>query len=524
MMKRGLVIGVIVTVCLAAAFTIGTRLSREAEPRVREELERWLSDRLNSDVAIGALDVQFRPVLKVEGRDLVLRLKNRPDLPPFITISRLSGHGGFTKLSARRLDEVRIEGVEIIVPPGRKADLKDLREAGRTDPAPAPAAAAVPPPPFVIERLVTSAARVTVMPRDPGRDALAWDIRDVVMEPFTFDAATPFSATIDTPLPKDRAGVKGTLGPWPRGDFASLPFAAEYLFAGDVGALPGLEGKLEASGAILGTLDSLATNGTVSSPGIGLRGKDTGRLAMRSEFEAVLDGTNGDLFLTKVVTTLAESVFETSGKVLRVPGQRGRHITLAVKTPTRADIGDVMRLLVDGGHPPLLGRFTLNGTLDLPPGDTDLLQRLSVEGRFGLSRARFTNAESQAKVDELSRRGQGKPGETSIAKVPVDMRGTVRLRRHQLSLPAVVFSTEGATIDASGSYGLTSEQLRFRGIAKLDATLSRTLTGVRRYLLRPIDPLLKKQGAGTRLVIDVRGTRAAPVVDLDVGASLKGKK
>ena len=64
--------------------------------------------------------------------------------------------------------------------------------------------------------------------------------------------------------------------------------------------------------------------------------------------EAVLDGTNGDLFLTKVVTTLAESVFETSGKVLRVPGKRGRHITLTVKTPARADIGDVMRLLVDG--------------------------------------------------------------------------------------------------------------------------------------------------------------------------------
>ena len=515
-----------------AAFAIGVWVSRDAEPRMREEVERWLSLRLNSDVQLDTLDVQLRPVLRVEGTNLVLRLKGRPDLPPFISIKRISGTGGFTKMRAKRLNEVRLEGVEIVVPPGRTADLEALRQAGQQAAA---IAVAVPPgaegaidtipePPLVIERLVASSARLVVMARDADHDSQEWDIRDLVMEPFSLDAAAPFSASIDTPLPRDRAKVQGTLGPFPRGDFDQLPIVAEYTFAGDAGSVPGIDGQLEATGAILGTLERLATSGTVTSSAIGLRGTSGGQVPMTSAFEAVLDGTNGDLVLTKVVTTLGESAFETSGRVLRVKGTGGRHISLAVKTPARADVADVLRLLVDGAHPPLSGRLSLDGTLELPPGPADVIARIAVAGAFRLTRARFANADVQGKVDELSRRGQGKPSDETIARVPYDMRGEVRLRRQQLTLSSVVFTAPGASIDAAGTYGLASEALEFRGVATLDAAMSRTLTGARRLLLRPIDPLFRKGGAGTRLVVDVRGTKTAPVVDLDVGASLRGRK
>ena len=65
----------------------------------------------------------------------------------------------------------------------------------------------------------------------------------------------------------------------------------------------------------------------------------------------------------------------------------------------------------------------------------------------------------------------------------------------------------GVRIDAAGGYGLASEQLNFRGVARLDAGMSRTLTGARRVLLWPFDPLLRKDGAGTRLVVDIGGTQ-----------------
>jgi hypothetical protein len=210
--------------------------------------------------------------------------------------------------------------------------------------------------------------------------------------------------------------------------------------------------------------------------------------------------------------------------VLRVKGVRGRHVAITVKTTDPANIGDVLQLLVDGGRPPLAGQLTLDGTLDLPPGPRDVLDRLTIDASFRLDQVRFANPGVQAKVDELSRRGQGKPGETTIAQVPSAMHGRARLRGPRLSLSSVIFTAPGATIDATGTYGLASEKLSFRGVAKLEATMSRTQTGVRRWLMRPLDPFLRKQGAGTRLVIDVRGTKAEPVVDLDVGASLRGRR
>ncbi|MEP7116594.1 MAG: hypothetical protein ABI880_03370 [Acidobacteriota bacterium] len=524
-MKQWVVaLGVLVVLGAGAALGVVARVTRQAEPRMREEVQRWLSARLNSDVQLESLTVTLRPALRVEGTNLVLRIKDRPDLPPFISIKRISGTGGFTTLRAKRLSEVRLEGVEIVVPPGRKADLKPLREATHAVAAVPVDPGTVPAPPFIIERLVASSARLIVMPRDADHDSQEWDIRDLKMEPFSLDAAAPFSATVDTPLPADRAAVSGTVGPWPSGEFGRLPIAASYTFVGDVGAVPGLDGRLDASGAILGTLERLATNGVVTSKAIGLRGKDAGRLPMTTDFEAVLDGTNGDLYLTRVATTLGESAFQTSGQVLREKGKPGRHVALKVATLARAELADVLRLLIDGAHPPMNGRLTLKGTLDLPPGQTDVLQRLAIDGAFELTRTRFANPEVQAKIDDLSRKGQGKPDDDTIAKVPSELRGQVRLRRQQLSLSSVVFTAPGATIEASGEYGLASEEMQFRGVAKLDATLSRTMRGARRVLLRPLDPLFRKDGAGTRLVVDVTGTRNAPVVDLDVGASIKGRK
>lgn len=221
-------------------------------------------------------------------------------------------------------------------------------------------------------RLVADSIGLTVMPRDDSGDAQQWDIRNLVMEPFSLDAASPFRATIDTPLPGERADPTGAAGPWPRDDFHLLPMSGEYTFVGDVGTVPGLEGRADATEAILGTLERLA--------------------------------------------------------------------------------------------------------------------------------------------------------DVAGAQVPSDLRGRVRLHARRLTVSSVVFAAPGATIAAAGSYGIATGQLRLRGVVRLNAVVSRTQTGARQLLLRPPDPWLSQRGAGTRLVMDVRGTRSAPVVDLDLGAPLRGRR
>lgn len=510
------------TTLLAVAVGCGTViwLAKTAEPRLRREIELWLSDRLNSDVAVATLTVRLWPSVRLEGTGLVLRIRDRPDLPPFVTVDRWSGVGALRALRSRRLSEVRLEGVTVTVPPGRKADLQALRVRGAGD---APAGPRRPRPPLV-DRLTAAAVSIVVLPRQHDRDPVVWDVRDLDVAPFSLDEASPFTATVDTPLPADRARVAGEVGPWPRRDFDRLPLTGQFTFEGDLAAVPGLEGRLFASGNVLGTLERLATAGVASSNALGLASGTAGRLPMTSTFEAAFDGTSGDLFLSALTTSIGQSAFRTSGSITRQKGIRGRHVHLTVTTPDPVELADVLRLLVDGARPPMAGRLGLEAALEMAPGEADVLDRLQVSGTFRVSGARFVNRDVQGKVDDLARRGQGRPTDMTITAVPASMDGRVTLRGSRLTLEPVRFAVPGAEIRAAGGYGLASEQLAFRGVARLEAGLSRTLTGAKRMLLRPLDPLLGKDGAGTRLVLDIRGTKADPQVDIDVGASLRGRR
>ncbi len=49
------------------------------------------------------------------------------------------------------------------------------------------------------------------------------------------------------------------------------------------------------------------------------------------------------------------------------------------------------------------------------------------------------------------------------------------------------------------------------------------MTGYKPWLLKPFDPLFRKNGAGTRLVITVAGSQDQPKVSVDIGRTLKGK-
>jgi hypothetical protein len=457
--------------------------------------------------------------VQVEGTGLVLRIKGRADLPPFVTISKFTGTGSLADLRVRRLDEMRLEGAAINVPPGRKRDLQPLRNnddgdrgARRDGPAP------------LVSRLFADTVTITVLPRDADRDPVVWDVRELEVLDFSLDAAWPFRATVDTPLPADRAKVSGTAGPWPRGDFGSLPMSGQFTFDGDLAAIAGMDGHINVSGDVLGTLERLATTGIASSTRLGLRSGAAGQLPMNATFDAAFDGTSGDLYLTRVATTLGSAAFETSGQVLRKRGVRGRHVRLAVKTPDEVELAELLKLLIDGRRPPVSGRLALDATLTIPPGATDLIDRLSAAGTFRISQARFANADVQAKVDDLSRRGQGRPGDTTIARVGSSMRGRVSIQASHLALRTVHFEVPGVAIDAAGGYGLANEQMNFRGVARLDARMSRTQTGAKRVLMLPLDPLLSRDGAGTRVVLDISGTRNAPAVDVDLGASLRGRR
>jgi hypothetical protein len=89
-----------------------------------------------------------------------------------------------------------------------------------------------------------------------------------------------------------------------------------------------------------------------------------------------------------------------------------------------------------------------------------------------------------------------------------------------MPFPYLSFGVPGGQVLLRGNYGLRSEQLNFRGELRLQVKLSQTTHGIKSLLLKPIDPLFRKKGAGTALPIKVEGKRSSPRFGLDVGRLL----
>jgi len=503
-----------VAVGLAVAAIASGRWADQLEPRLRAELEAWLSDRLGSDVSVDAVDVRLGPRLRVSGDGLTVRIRHRPDLPPLVTIGHWSGTAHLENLRIRHFDELRLKDVRITIPPRRLDDLRPPEQRRAGPPRR--------PPSMRIDRLVADRVLLGVLPRDETREPHLWDIRDLTMDPFSFDAASPFAATVDTPLPDDRAHVTGTAGPWPRGRLHDLPLSGEYVLRGRLDRVPGLRGALVVRGRALGTLDRLSTVGDATSTSAGLTLPDGAGLPFEARYRALFDATSADVHIERMSVTAGRATVQAEGHVVRERGAPGRHVALHV-TATRAEVGDLLRSLI-GGAAPATGRVNLDARFDLPPGPADVIDRARLDMRFDLMNARFLHGSVQQALDEMSRRGRGQPGADDDGPAPVRVQGRAAMTDARVTFTPVDVGVPGAQVAGTGWYRLRPGTLSFHGVARLDAMLAKTQQGWRRWLLWPVSPLLAKDGAGTRLVLDVRGTRAHPEVDVDLGASLRGRR
>jgi hypothetical protein len=204
----------------------------------------------------------------------------------------------------------------------------------------------------------------------------------------------------------------------------------------------------------------------------------------------------------------------TNGQVSSKPGEKGKTIALDVDIQN-ARVQDVMALASGSGPPALTGSVLLKAKLVLPPGKDPVLQKMTLSGRFHVSNARFTDQKVKSAILALSRRGQGKPNDTSISDVPADFLGSFSLAKANMRFSKLQFVVPGAVAEMKGGYGIRNQQLDFAGDVRLDATVSQTMSGAKRWLLTPFDPIFMRHGAGTYLPVSVDGTREHPELHLE---------
>jgi uncharacterized protein involved in outer membrane biogenesis len=482
------------------------------QPVARSYFISTLRQRYQSDVELGDLRISLFPTVRATGDNLVFRLNGRRDIPPMVQIRRFTLEARFVGFfrNPRRIHRLQLEGLRIQLPP---------HSAGRlvANSSSSPASGA----PFVLDEVIADGTTLETMPSDPAKSPLLFEIKKLTLHTVGIGQPMSFQAEVENPKPPGLIHSDGQFGPWNGAAPTDTPVSGKYTFRdADLSVFKGIAGILSSDGKYTGQLDRIEVTGTTDVPQFSLTIADH-PVSLHTEFQATVDGGNGNTVLHPVRARLGRSDFEVSGAIDRTAPATRKTIELEAKTGA-ARLEDFLRLSVKSQRPPMTGGIHFNTKVKIPPGETQVVDRLQLDGTFTLNGVRFTSPDVQGKIAGLSHHAQGDPNDHD-PNVAADFTGSFRLRNGQLALPDLGFTLPGARVDLHGSYALRSGALDFRGTAKLDATVSQMTTGFKSVLLRPLDPLFRRDGAGTVLPIVIRGTRGEPSFTLDIGQVLRRK-
>lgn len=499
---------VIIGGALVAVAIVAGAGSRTAT--LRQLVIDTLAERLDSEVQLESFSVDTFPTVHITGTGLVIRLRGRRDIPPLVTVDAFGMDGGLFGLLSRprRFRTVSLTGLNINIPPGGLKGASNDHQTSRADDD-GPAA-------IVVDILEANDAALTLIPKRAGKEAKVFAVHRLTMKPLGRAQTMTFDASITNPVPKGLVKATGTFGPWDRDDPGSTPLNGRYTFDhADLTPIKGIAGTLSSKGTFDGKLGRIGVKGETDTPDFGLDVSGT-RVPLHTSFEAVVDGTDGDTYLNAVSASFLQTSLTSRGAVVGAEGVKGHTVKVHVKID-KGRIEDLLRLTVKGNDPVMTGALALHADLDLPAGPADVMERMHVSGQFNIAGVRFNSKDVETRISDMSERARGLDPDEHAQNVASDLRGDFTLARNTITLHEAMFGIPGAQVRAAGTYGLRNEALQFDGTVRMRATVSQAAGGAKGILLKVVDPLFRKDGAGAVIPITIHGTRTAPKFGLDMG-------
>ena len=487
----------------AVAFPIAAHF---AAPLVRYRMIQALKESYESDVELRGVDIALFPSVRVVGEGLVLRHRGRTDVPPLISIRKFSAAAGWWGLlrSPARVERVRLEGLQIHVPPRRDDDKENGTKSGNQK-----------VPRFLINEVTADGTLLEILPKKAGKEPLQFEISRLIL--WGVGPADPmsFRATLTNAKPVGEIHSEGQFGPWQRDEPGLTPVSGRYTFEhADLSVFRGISGILSSEGAYTGVLDAIHVHGTTDTPDfkLDISGKP---VHLTTQFYAEVDGTDGDTRLEPVTAQFGHSSVTARGAIEGKAGTKGKTISLDV-TVSQGRLEDMLRLGVKSDQALMNGAIAFHTSLLIPAGDQNVIEKLQLDGRFAVGEAHFTKVDVQQKVNELSHRGGGETDDSQAGSIASNFRGHFILKNAVLTFENLSFSVPSVIVHLNGTYGLQNERLDLKGTASLQAKLSETTTGFKSFLLKAVDPFFKKKNVGAVIPIKIEGTKDSPSFGLNL--------
>lgn len=512
-----------------------------ATPILRERMIQTLSQTFNSTVELDAVDISLLRGIEVQGHGLRIPFGSSPQganvrktLKPLLSVDTFRFHTSVAGLLhyTAHLETVRVDGVELHIPPGaQRPCLLGAREgrlpAGPERPAVRPRTV------FTVADIEATHTRLFIESETPGKEPLEFDIGRIHLDGGGPGTPWNYTAELVNPRPVGNIATTGHIGPWNGDDPRQTHVDGGYSFQhADLSSIRGISGHLSSTGQYSGPLQRIAVEGETDTPDFSLNTSPVNPssptaspdetshhpMPLHTRFRAHVDGTDGDTYLDRVDARLSGSAFSTWGKLVKV-ASGGHDIALEVNMD-HGRIEDLLLLAVRTRPPLMNGVLRMQARLHIPPGHQRVMEKLDLRGRFEIHHVHFNNAQFQDRVDGLSARAQGKLQEVTLAsrnrdaEVGSEMSARFTLIGGLVTAEDVVYKVPGATVLLHGVFSTDGNGFEFKGHARTQARASQMVGGWKGWLLKPVDPFLAKHGAGLELPIQVSGINGEVHLDL----------
>jgi len=504
----GALIGIPIVGGLALLY-LAKQHAAKIEPYIRDQAEAYLRDRFRADVSIASLKIDIPALSPVKmyvtkGAGVLVSVtgqgvsvKKNENMMFSVQSMRFEVDLGQLFEPHKGVTTVRMEGVEIVIPPKGERPKDDGKEGDGAGPD------------VKIGEVLITNAKLVISPKDKTRIPLEFELHTVRLFDAGVNSPMKYEAELRNAKPPGEVKATGHFGPWNRDEPGDTHLDGDYVFErANLAVFKAIGGILNSTGHFDGLLNNFTAKGEATVPDFFLKASGN-KLPLYAKFEVGVDGTNGNTILKPVQGRLGKTSFVTSGGVLKHDGDQRRTIELDVNMPA-GRLEDVLLLAMKGPEPFMSGVLRMKSRILVPPLSGKVIEKLRLRGDFVIKDGKFLRSTLQDRIDQMSRQAQGQPKNQEIDEVVSVMSGRFVMADESITLQNLLFGIPGADLKLDGHYNIDTEEMDFHGDLRLQAKLSQTQTGWKRWALKPVDPFFAKNGSGLYTKIKITGTRKDP--------------
>ena len=435
----------------------------------------------------------FPPGCILEG----LEFRHNRDGIKLFTIDRLVVEGSYVGILRRHVPRINAIGTKIFIPHFGSNIVFTTQHSK-----------------IVVDEIVANGSFVQFESNDPHKKPLRFDVHEALLSDVRWGSPIGYRLKLHNPEPPGELAVQGKFGGWTTGHPYDTPISGEYNFEhADLSVYRGIGGTLSSKGNFDGTLGHVSITGTTDVPDFVVTSGNH-RVRLQTKFDAYVDATRGNTFLKHVDAHFGRTTIIAEGSVASTPGGRGKTADLHL-TSRRGRIEDLLGLFVSEPRSPMSGEVSVQAHTEIPPGSEPFLEKVRLQGEFGIGAGNFSKPKTQESVNELSAGARGENKENPETAL-TDLTGQVDLRGGVARFTNLRFAVPGAKARMNGTFNVINHKINLHGRMRVDTKISKTETGFKSFLLKLMDPIFRKKKTGEVVNVHIAGTYEKPQFGLDL--------